>query len=146
MLDFLASLTLLLAAQDDWPTLHRDLQRSGHTSETLSGPFERKWFRDFHDEMIASRVEAIIADDKCYVGPFSGNLYALNVADGTTAWTFKTGGPIGHSAAYSEGRVYVGADDAKLYCLDAGTGKPLWTYPAAGGGWGAPTAPAGPAP
>src|SRR3982751_5308895 len=111
MLHLLASLALLLSAQEEWPTLHRDLQRSGYTSETLSGPFERKWFRDFHDEMIASRVEAIIADDKCYVGTFLGPPHARNVADGTTAWTFKAGGPIGHSAACSEGRLYVGADD-----------------------------------
>ncbi len=143
MLDLLASLTLLLAAQDEWPTLHRDLQRSGYTPETINGPFERKWFRDFHDEMIASRVEAIVAGGKCYVGTFSGNLRALNVADGSTAWTFKAGGPIGHSAAHSDGRVYFGADDRKLYCLDAETGKPIWTYTAAGGVWVAPTVSAG---
>jgi hypothetical protein len=143
MIDLLASLTLLLAAQDDWPTLHKDLQRSGYTPETLQGPFERKWFRDFHDEMIASRVEAIVAGGKCYVGTFAGNLHALNVADGTTAWTVKAGGPIGHSATYSDGRVYFGSDDAKLYCLDAETGRPIWTYTAAGGVWVAPTLSAG---
>ncbi len=143
MLELLTSLALLLAAQDDWPTLHGDLQRSGYSPKTLQGPFERKWFRDFHDEMISARVEAIVAGGKCYVGTFSGNLHALNVADGTTAWTFKAGGPIGHSAAYSDGRIYVGADDGKLYCLEAGTGKQVWTYPAAGGVWVAPTVSAG---
>jgi len=139
MLNLLAGLTLLLAAQDEWPTLHKDLQRSGYTSETLKGPFERKWFRDFHDEMIASRVEAIVAGGKCYVGTFAGRLHALNVADGTTAWTFQAAGPIGHSAAYADGRVYFGAEDAKLSCLEAETGKAVWTYTAAGGVWVAPT-------
>jgi len=42
MLNLLAGLTLILAAQDEWPTLHKDPQRSGFTSETLKGPFERK--------------------------------------------------------------------------------------------------------
>lgn len=143
MLNLLASLTLALAAQEDWPTLHKDLQRSGYTSETLKGPFERKWFRDFHDEMIASRVEAIVAGGKCYVGTFAGRLHALNVADGSTAWTFQAGGPIGHSAAYADGRVYVGADDGKLYALEADTGKLLWKHAAAGGVWVAPTVSAG---
>ena len=54
-------------AADTWPTLHNDYQRSGHTSAVVKGPFERKWFRDFHGEMIASRVEAIIAEGKCFV-------------------------------------------------------------------------------
>ncbi len=39
-----------------WPTLHRDHQRSGYTSEFVRGPYERKWYRDFHDEMIATRL------------------------------------------------------------------------------------------
>ena len=50
------------SGSDMWPTLHNDYQRSGHTDEVLKGPFERKWFRDFHGEMIASRVEAIVAE------------------------------------------------------------------------------------
>lgn len=132
-------LTLALSAQDDWPTLHKDNQRSGYTAETLTGPFERKWYRDFHDEMIASRVEAIVADGRCYVGTFAGNLHALNVADGTTAWTFKTGGPIGHSVAYDDGLVFVGSDAGRLYCLEAKTGAKLWEFAAGDGIWVAPT-------
>jgi hypothetical protein len=143
MLHLLAGLTLLLSAQDDWPTLHRDLQRSGYTAETLKGPFERKWFRDFHDEMIATRVEAIVAGDKCYVGTFAGRLHALHVADGSTAWTFQAAGPIGHSVAYADGRLYVGADDGKLYCLNPDNGTAIWTYPAGAGIWVAPTVSAG---
>jgi len=132
-------LVLLLASQEDWPALHKDNQRSGFSKEVLQGPFERKWFRDFHDEMIASRVEAIVVGDLCYVGTFAGTFHALRVTDGTTAWTFKAGGPIGHSAAYAEGRIVFGADDGKLYCLDAATGEKRWVYGAAGGIWVAPT-------
>jgi hypothetical protein len=113
-------------AQDDWPTLHKDLQRSGYTAETLQGPFERKWFRDFHDEMIASRVEAIVGGGKCYVGTLTGTLYALNVADGSTAWAFRAGGPILHSPALAEGKLVFGCDDGKVYCLDADTGEKRW--------------------
>jgi outer membrane protein assembly factor BamB len=136
MLHLAAVLTLLL--QEDWPTLHKDLQRSGYTAETLQGPFERKWFRDFHDEMIASRVEAIVAGGKCYVGTFAGNLYALNVADGSTAWTFKAGGPIGHSPAYADGKIVFGSDDGKVTCLDAGSGRKIWDCDEGGGIWVSP--------
>lgn len=126
-------LAAVLAAQDEWPTLHRDLQRSGYAADPIPGPYERKWFRDFHDEMIASRVEAIVAGGKCLVGTFAGNLHALNVADGSTAWTFKAGGPIGHSPTVAEGRVYVGADDGRLICLDLATGAKVWSYEAGAG-------------
>jgi hypothetical protein len=139
MLHLAGLLVLSLAAQDEWPMLHRDLQRSGYTAETLHGPFERKWFRDFHDEMISSRVEAIVGGGKCYVGTFAGILRALNVADGTTAWTFQAGGPIGHSPALADGRIFFGADDGKLYCLDAATGKEVWHRSCGGGVWVAPT-------
>lgn len=138
MLTLAACLLSLVTAQDEWPTLHRDLQRSGHTPETVRGPYERKWFRDFHEEMISARVEAIVAGGKCLVGTFSGNLHALRIADGTTAWTFKAGGAIGHSAAVADGRVYVGADDGRLSCLSLENGARIWDYDAGAGVWVAP--------
>jgi putative pyrroloquinoline-quinone binding quinoprotein len=121
-----------------WPTLHRDYQRSGYTDEIVTGPYERKWFRDFHTEMIASRVEAILAESLCFVGTFAGNLYALDVTNGKTVWRFSTNGPIGHSPCYDGGRVYFGSDDGYLYCVQATNGKELWRYRAQGGVWVAP--------
>jgi len=125
-----------------WPTLHNDNQRSGYTDEVIKGPYERKWYRDFHDEMIATRVEGIVAEGKCFVGTFAGNLYALNVKDGKTAWTFRAAGPIGASPCYEDGRLYVGADEGfnkgRLYCLNAADGKELWRYDAGAGIWTSP--------
>lgn len=140
MLNLAHLLSLLLAVQDSWPTLHKDPQRSGFTADAVPGPYERKWYRDFHDEMIASRVEAIVAEGRCYVGTFAGRLHALNVADGTTAWTAQARGPIGHSALYDSGRVLFGADDGKLYCVKASDGSAVWTYDAGAGIWVAPAA------
>jgi outer membrane protein assembly factor BamB len=134
----LLALLAAAAAPQDWPTHHRDPQRSGFSDEVVRGPYERKWFRDFHDEMIASRAEAVVAEGKCFVGTFAGTLYALRVEDGSTAWTFKAGAPIGHSALYSAGKVYFGADDGKLHCLRASDGGPVWAYDAGAGIWVAP--------
>lgn len=128
----------LVLAADEWPTLHKDLQRSGFTDERLQGPFERKWFCDFHDEMIASRVEAIVGGGKVYVGTFAGILHALNVADGATAWTFKANGPIGHSPALADGKIVFGSDGGMLYGLDARTGEMLWETPLGAGIWVSP--------
>jgi len=126
------ALGLSRASRADWPTLHRDNQRSGHTSEVVRGPYERKWWRDLHDEMIASRCEAIVAEDKVFVGTFAGKLHALDVADGSTKWTFAANGPIAASPCYDGGKLYFGSDDAfdrgTLHCIDAATGKLIWQH------------------
>ncbi len=130
-------------AGDTWPTLHRDYQRSGFTPELLTGPFERKWYRDFHEEIIATRVEAIVAEDKCFVGTFAGNLYALDVATGRTVWRMEAAGPIGASPCYRDGVLYVGSEDrfdrGRLYAVRAADGQVLWDYQADGGVWVAPS-------
>jgi len=129
-------------ADSTWPTLHRDYQRSGWTGEIVRGPYERKWYRDFHDEMIATRVEAIIARGKCFVGTFAGNIYALDIKDGRTLWTFTADGPIGASPCCHNGRLYFGADEGfatgRLYCLNADDGSLIWKYDAGAGIWVSP--------
>ncbi len=134
----MASVLLLGFLLQDWTTLHKDPQRSGFSPEVLEGPYERKWYRDFHDEMIASRVEAIVAEGKCFVGTFAGKLHALDAADGRTVWTFQAKGAVGHSPEYRDGRLYVGSDDGALYCLKASDGGLVWAYGAGAGVWVAP--------
>ncbi|MHC4743874.1 MAG: outer membrane protein assembly factor BamB family protein [Planctomycetota bacterium] len=129
-------------AKSEWPTLHKDYQRSGYTDEVVNGPCERKWYRDFHDEMIATRVEAIVANGSCFVGTFAGNVYALDVTNGDVLWKFTAGGPIGASPCYEKGRLYVGADEGfatgHLYCIDATNGSLVWKYDAGAGIWVSP--------
>ena len=126
------------AASAPWPVVHRDPQRSGYTGEVVARPYERKWFRDFHDEMIATRVEAILAEEKCFIGTFAGRLYALDVASGKTRWQFQSAGPVGASPCYSKGRIFFGSDDGHLYCLSAAHGQEMWRYDAGAGVWAAP--------
>lgn len=135
-------LAMASAVHADWPTLHGDYQRSGYSEEIVAGPYERKWFRNFTDEMIATRTEAIVAAGKCYVGTFAGKMYALDIKDGSTVWTFEGDGPIGHSACYRDGRVYFATDDAfnrgTLYCVSAADGKLIWKQSVGAGIWVAP--------
>lgn len=126
------------AGEAPWPTVHKDNQRAAFTEQVIGGPYERKWFRDFHEEMIATRVEAVLAEGKCFVGTFAGNLYALDVIDGRTVWQFRAGGPIGASACYHEGKIYFGCDDGQVYCLNAADGKLVWRYRADASVWVAP--------
>ncbi len=136
------NLCALALTAADWPTLHRDYQRSGYTDEIVRGPHERKWFRSFVEEMIGPRAEAIIAGGLCFVGTYAGNFYALDVQSGETVWSFKAGGAIGHSPCYRDGKVYLCSDDGfhsgTLFCLDAADGKELWRYRAGAGIWNSP--------
>lgn len=130
-------------AAGSWPTLHRDNQRSGYTGEMLRGPLVRKWYRSFVEEMIGARAEAIVAEDRCFIGTYAGNLYALDVVDGSTSWKCAAGAPIGHSPCFRDGRLFFGTDagrDAsRLVCLDARTGEELWSYRTGAGIWNSPT-------
>jgi len=92
--------------------------------------------------MIATRVEAIIAENLCFVGTFAGHMYALDIADGRTKWMFEAPGPIGASPCYDAGRLYFGADEGFatgcLYCVDSRDGSLVWKYDAGAGIWVAP--------
>ena len=124
-------LILLLAAGPaaaDWPTLHKDYQRSGYSGEVLRGPMQRKWFRSFVEEMVGPRAEAIVAEGLCFVGTYAGNLHALNVDDGQPSGHYQADGPIGHSPCYCDGKLYfctdAGFEAGSLVCLSARDGKP----------------------
>ena len=119
----------------DWPVLHKDNQRSGYTSEMIKGPYERKWFRNFADEIIASRVEAIVAEKKVFIGTMAGNMYALNEANGETAWKFKSNGMIGASPCYDKGSLYFGTDKGYFYSLNTSDGKKKWSFKCGAGVW-----------
>ncbi len=116
-----------------WPMLHRDLVRSGYVEELPQGPYERLWYRDFHDEMIATRIEAIVAQGLVFVGTFAGNLYALDGESGETRWTFEADGPFLASPSYHDGVIYIGCDNGYLYAVDATTGESLWSFEAKAG-------------
>jgi len=129
-------------AEADWPTLHRDNQRSACTGESVVGPYERKWYRSFVEEMIGPRVEPIVAEGLCFVGTYAGNVYALDIDDGSTVWRFAAGGAVGHSPCYDSGRLYVAIEESfdrgRLICLDAKTGEVRWQFSAPAGIWASP--------
>ncbi|CAN5421613.1 hypothetical protein BH23VER1_BH23VER1_11350 [soil metagenome] len=130
-------------ATDEWPTLHRDNQRSGHTPEVIVGPVTRKWFRGFAEELITPYSEAIIGDGMVLVGTHAGLFRGLRLEDGSDAWpAIDTGGRIGHSPCYHQGCAFVGTDIAfdhgELVCVDTATGAVLWKFRTGAGIWNSP--------
>jgi len=57
-----------------------------------------------------------------------GEVYALNLKDGTRKWTFLTQGKVYSTPAVFEKYVVVGSADGYIYCLDAENGKERWKF------------------
>jgi len=109
-----------------WPQLQNDPQRTGYTPANLGTNFSVVWKRAFQPEKVHPQVQAIIYGGRVFVGTESGNLYALNAANGAQNWVFKAGGPILNSVAAGDGRVYFGSMDGAVYAVNASTGAQLW--------------------
>ncbi len=77
-----------------------------------------------------------IVDGKLYIGSWDSYFYALDAANGTEIWRFKTGEDhdihnqvgIQSSATVANGLVYFGCRDSNIYALDAAGGKQRWVF------------------
>ena len=70
----------------------------------------------------------VIYEGNIYFGSGNGKVYALDINDGSTIWSFQTGDVVHSSPAVSYGKVYIGSWDSYLYCLDAETGLKKWNF------------------
>ena len=130
--------------KDAWMTYRNDNGRSGITSTNLNFPLTQKWTHiprhapvtSWHEpagelpRMHSDNVYHVTAaNGMAYFGsPTDNKVYAIDVATGTTRWTFYTEGPVRFAPTILEGQIYVGSDDGYVYCLHAKSGKLLWKY------------------
>lgn len=120
-------------ADTPWPTMNRDLQRTGRSPYV--GPDEpiEKW--RFELEVGSISGIAIAADGTIYVGDKSGLFYAVN-PDGTEKWRFQTRGTRIFSAGptiAADGTIYIGTSQT-IYGLHAlnPDGTERWFFPTEG--------------
>lgn len=78
-----------------------------------------------------------VAFGRVYAGNNDSRVYSFDRTDGTTAWTYSTGGYVYSGPAVANTRrteptVYIGSFDGNVYALDARTGEPRWTRSAGG--------------
>ncbi|ABF43167.1 Pyrrolo-quinoline quinone [Candidatus Koribacter versatilis Ellin345] len=90
------------------------LHGSTPVTETMPDPF---------DSYLSSPV---VVAGVVYFGSGDTNVYALNAADGSLKWKFKTGDVVHASPALADGTLYVGSWDSYFYAIDAATGKEKW--------------------
>ena len=62
------------------------------------------------------------------VGANDGNVYAVNTANGSLVWHYKTGGAVVSSPAVANSIVYFGSRDHYVYALNDNNGSLVWRY------------------
>ena len=103
---------------------HGDLTHSGSSNSAAPTTNATLWKFNTGGQVDSPTVVGGVV----YVGSFDHKIYAFNASDGTTIWSYKTGGVVISRPAVVNGVVYVGSEDHNLYALNAATGAKLWNY------------------
>ena len=82
---------------------------------------------------------AALAYDTVYIGSIGGHIYALDLGNGGTRWSYSTGGYVYSSPAVWHNLVFEGGYDDNFYALSAVTGRLVWRFYARGPISGSPT-------
>ncbi|GAB4304764.1 MAG: hypothetical protein Kow0090_20380 [Myxococcota bacterium] len=76
----------------------------------------------------------VLSNGVIFIGNLDGYLYAVNAADGTLKWRFKTDSGVTSTPLVRNGVVYFGSNDTYVYAIDEATGtKVHWKFKT--GGW-----------
>ncbi|MBN1421457.1 MAG: PQQ-binding-like beta-propeller repeat protein [Planctomycetes bacterium] len=121
----------------DWPMLSGNLARDGFTTECVRPPYRTKWIRWWPGEIMTTRVQAIVADGKVFVGTYGGRLHAVDAVTGEDLWSFQADGPILHCPAADGGLVFFAAASPgrSVFCVRARDGELVWKTECGEGGF-----------
>lgn len=128
--------TLPLAAQaTDWPLPRGDAQATGYTATELPANLTVRW--EFKaDEAI--EATPVVAHGKLFIGDASGQVYALNQADGKEVWRRKYETLFLAAAAVDQDLLVIGDVDGNVYALDVKSGQQRWQAKTEGEIYGSP--------
>ncbi len=114
------------ADHSDWPQFRGNPALTGVAATSLPDVLQLKWTYEFGDGVESS---AAIVDGVVYAASQSGELVALDLADGAVRWKYREAESIGESSpAVADGVVYIGDLAGVVHAVEAATGKALWTY------------------
>src|SRR6185503_16009626 len=70
-----------------------------------------------------------VADGRAYAGHYENAVVCVDIAKGTSLWTYQARAfPYISSAAVSGDRIVIGGRDKRLHCINRETGKEIWTF------------------
>ena len=70
---------------------------------------------------------------RIYIGTEQGDLYCLNMTDGSTSGNPRIGADSDSTPAVANGLVYTAAEDGYVYCFNQADGELSWKFRAEGG-------------
>lgn len=91
---------------------------------------ERVWSATVGDKKeIRLRLSLGLAvdDGRVYAAGHKGDVVALDLASGRTAWRTRLKAPLSGGTAVGEGMVLIGTSDGRLFALDAAKGTQRWS-------------------
>lgn len=95
-----------------------------------------KWSRNMGTKILSGST---LFNAKAVIfGGIDGNLYSLNVADGTVNWSYHTKGVITSTPVTSGSNIYFSSFDQNVYCVNGSDGKMIWNYTLDGKGKASP--------
>src|ERR671913_369746 len=110
-----------------WPQFRGSSNLIGTTQAPLPPKLKVLWTYETGDAIDSS---AAIVGGVVYVGSATGELHAVNLADGKPKWKYKASADgIGESSpAVANGIVYIGDLSGVMHAVDVNTGKAIWTF------------------
>ncbi len=116
--------TVVVALTNPYPCLGHDSRTSQRgfvvAMDAITG---RQLWRH---PMGVTESSPLVVRDLVYVGSWDHHVYALDLDNGKTRWTYDTGEEIDSSAAYADGMVYIGGNDGHVFAFNAWNGNLMW--------------------
>src|SRR5687767_6850473 len=110
---------------DAWPQFRGNPRLTGVATSTPPAQLKLLWKLEVGEAIDSS---AAISDGVAYVGTFSGDLVAVDVATGKLRWKYAAGDPIGESSpTVANGMVFVGDTAGTLHAVRVSDGSRAWT-------------------
>ena len=72
-------------------------------------------------------------DGRIYTGTEQGDLFCLDMSNGSTIWRARIGADSDSTPAVANGFVYTAAENGVVYCFRQSNGELVWKYQATGG-------------
>ncbi|MGA7923740.1 MAG: PQQ-binding-like beta-propeller repeat protein, partial [Thermoplasmata archaeon] len=120
-----------LSSAYDWPELHLDSNLTGYTSKSTLMTSDAAnlgvvWATNIYGaafDSAAVAYDATVGETLAYVTTETGNIEAVNVANGQIVWGQWLGSPIRSSPVVSDGAVWIATlNNAAVYKFNATTG------------------------
>ena len=113
------------AKSEDWPTYRCDAARGGVTKSKVPAKLTPLWKAKVRTVGSAP----VVAGGKVFVADIDAHtVYAFNVSDGATAWSYVAGGRVDSPPTCHKGLVIFGSRDGWVHCLRASDGALVWRF------------------